>query len=88
MLGGSTVQTSRVPRHQRGLPTGMTDAGESLREPCVLRGAGESPIPTSDFGVAGGAPDVAPTRWTTPGVSLRRVLHVGSWNVPSLSEDH
>ena len=40
MLGGPTVQTSRVPRHQKGLPTGMTDAGESLREPCVLRGAG------------------------------------------------
>ena len=40
MLGGPTVQTSRVPKHQRGLPTGMTDAGESLREPCVLKGEG------------------------------------------------
>ena len=36
--GALTVQTSWVPRHQRGLPTGMTDAEESLREPCVLRG--------------------------------------------------
>ena len=27
-------------------------------------------------------------RWTTPGVNLRRVLHMGSWNVLSLSEDH
>ena len=33
---------------------------------------------------AGGAADVVPTRWTTPGVNLRRVLHVGSWNVLSL----
>ena len=31
---------------------------------------------------------MAPTHWTTPGVNLRRVLHVGSWNVLSLSEDH
>ena len=31
---------------------------------------------------------MAPTRWTTPGVNLRRVLRVGSWNVLSLSEDH
>ena len=88
MLGGPTVQTSPVPRHQRGLPTGMTDAGESLREPCVLRGAGGPPSPTSDFGGAGGAADVAPTCWTAPGVNLRRVLRVGSWNVLSLSEDH
>ena len=64
MLGGPTVQTSPVPRHQRGLPTGMTDAGESLREPCVLKGAGGPPSPTSDFGGAGGAADVAPARWT------------------------
>ena len=88
MLGGPTVQTSRVPRHHRGLPTGMTDAGESLREPYVLKGAGGSPSSISNFGVTGGTADVATTRWTTPGVNLRRVLRVGSWNVPSLSEDH
>ena len=82
MLGGPTVQTSRVPRHHRGLPTGMTDAGESLREPCVLRGAGGPPSPTSDFGGAGGAADVAPTCWTAPGVNLRRVLRVGSCGCP------
>ena len=86
--GGPTVQTSRGPRHQRGLPTGMTDAGESLREPCVLRGAGGPLSPTSDFGDADGAADVAPARWTAPGVILRRILRVGSWNVLSLSEDH
>ena len=68
------------------MPTGMTDAGESLREPCVLRGAGGPPSPTSDFGRAGGAGDVAPARWTAPGVNLRRVLRVGSWNVLSLSD--
>ena len=88
MLGGSTVQTSRVPRHQRGLPTGMTDAGESLLEPCVLKGEGGPPSPTSDFGGAGGVADVAPARWTAPGVNLRRVLRVGSWNVLSLSKDY
>ena len=79
---------SRMPRHQRGLPTGMTDAGESLREPCVLREVGGPPNPISKFRGAGGATDVAPTRWTTPGVNLQRVLRVGSWNVLSLSEDH
>ena len=82
------MQTSRVPRHQRGLPTRMTDAVESLQEPYVLRGAGGPPSPISSLGSAGGAADVAPTRWTTPGVNLRRVLCVDSWNVLSLSEDH
>ena len=31
---------------------------------------------------------VAPTRWTTPGVNLQTVLHVGFWNALNLSEDH
>ena len=88
MLGGPTVQTSQVPRHQRGLPTGMTDAEESLRQPCVLRGDGEPPSPISNQGDAGAAADVGPKRWTSPGVNLRRVLSVGSWNFLSLSEDH
>ena len=57
MLGGPTVLTSRVLRHQRGLPAGMMDAGESLREPCVLRGAGGPPRPISNFRGAGGAAD-------------------------------
>ena len=82
------MQTSRVPRHQRGLPTSITDAGESLREPCVLRGVERTPSPISNFRGADGAADGAPTRWTTAGVNLRRVLRVGSWNVLSLSEDH
>ena len=83
--GFPTVHTFRVPRHQSA---GMTDAGESLGEPCVLRGAGGPPSSIFNFGAAGGAADVAPTRWTTPGVNLRRGLSVGSWNVLSLSEDH
>ena len=85
------MQTSRVPRHQRGLPTGMTDVGKSLREPCVLRGAGGPSSPISNFGGADGAADVALARGvalTTPGKNLRRILHVGSWNVLSLSEVH
>ena len=77
MLGGPTVQTtSHVPRHQSCLPTGMTDTEESLRELCVLKEAGGPLSPTSDFGGAGGAADVAPARWTAPGVNLRRVLRV------------
>ena len=46
--------------------------------------------PISDFGSAGGAADVVPTRWTAPGVNLRRVLRVDSWNVLSMEcpEDH
>ena len=83
-----SVQTSRVPRHQRGLPTGMTDAGESLQEPFVLRRAGGPPSPISNFRSSGGAADMALTRWTTPGVNLGRVVRVGSWNVLKLSEDH
>ena len=62
ILRDPTVQTSRVPRYQRGRPTGMTDAGESLQGPCVLRGAGGPPSPISNFRGAGGAADVAPTR--------------------------
>ena len=70
MLGYLTVQISRVPRHQRGLPTGMMDAGVSLREPCVLSGAGGPPSPIPNFRGAGRTADVAPTRWITPGVNL------------------
>ena len=77
MLRGLTVQNSRVARHQRGLSTGMTDAGESQREPGVMRGVGEPPSPISNFGGTGGAADVAPTRWTSPGANLRRVLRMG-----------
>ena len=40
LLEGPTEQTPRVPRHQRRLPTGMTEAGESLREPWGRRGVG------------------------------------------------
>ena len=88
MLGGAAVQISRVPRHTRSMTTSMTDAGESLREPCFLRGAGGPSCPISNFGGAGRAADVAPTRWTTPEVNLRMVMRVGFWNAVSLSEDH
>ena len=66
----------------------MKDAGESLRHPCVLRGAGGHPHPISDLGDAGGVADVAPACPTIPGMNLRWVLRVVSWNVLSLSEDH
>ena len=49
---------------------------------------GEPPSPISNFGGASGAADVAPACWITPGVNLRSILRVGSWNVLSLSEDH
>ncbi|MPC76896.1 hypothetical protein E2C01_071331 [Portunus trituberculatus] len=49
LLGGPTVQTRRVPRHQSGHPTHMADAGKSLRDPCVLRRAGGSPHPIFNF---------------------------------------
>ena len=71
-----------------GLLIGMTDAGESLRESCVLRGARGPPSPISNFRGAGGTADVLATRWTAPGVKLRRVLRVGSWNILSLLEVH
>ena len=66
----------------------MMDVGESLAEPCVLRCAGGPLNPISNFGGAGWAANVAPKRWTTPGVNLRRDLRVGFWNVLSLSDDH
>ena len=88
MLGGPTVHISWVPRHQRGLRTGMTDAGQSLREPCVLRGTGGPLSPISNFGGACEVADVPPTRWTNPGVNLRGIVRLGSWNALSFSEDH
>ena len=66
----------------------MKDAGESLREPFVPRGAGGPHSPISNFGGAEVAADVAPKLCTTPGVNLQRVLRVSFWNVLSLSEDH
>ncbi|MPC16562.1 hypothetical protein E2C01_009391 [Portunus trituberculatus] len=65
--GCPTVQTSRVPRHQRDLPTRMTDAGESLRDPSVLRGTGGFPCLIFNSEDADGVADVAPERRTIPG---------------------
>ncbi|MPC16737.1 hypothetical protein E2C01_009570 [Portunus trituberculatus] len=65
--GGPIVQAPRVSRHQRGLPTHMTDAGESLRDPCVLSGTGGSPRPIFNFGSAGGVANVAPACRTISG---------------------
>ena len=83
------MQTSRVPRHQRGLPTGMTDAGESQREHCVLREAGGTPSPAL-FLILGVPVGLQMCRLHVRPllVNLRRVLRVGYWNVLSLSEDH
>ena len=77
-----------MPSHQRDQPSGVTGAGENLRESCVLRGAGVPLTFISNYGVAGGAADVAPARWTRPGVNLRRALRAGFRNVLILSEDH
>ena len=88
LLGGLTVQTPLMPRHQRGLVDHMTGAGQSLRDPCIPMGARGPPRFAFSFGGAGRCADVAPARRTIPGVNLRRVLRVGSWNVQTLSEDH
>lgn len=64
----------------------MTGAGQSPRDPCTLRGGG--PLsPAFCFGSGRGDAEVAPARGTRPGVNLRRVLRVGTWNILSLSED-
>ena len=73
-------------QHQVSQPL-MTGAGQSLRDPCILRRGGP-PRPTFCFGSDRGAADVAPARRTRPGVNLRRALRVGTWNILSLSEDH
>ena len=70
LLSGLTVKTPRVPWHQRGLPTGITDEAESLWDPCVLRGTGGTPSPISWFGGADGIGDVVPARLTIRGVNL------------------
>ena len=58
--GGSDRTDPSGAKAPEGPASGMKDAGESLREPCVLKGAGGPPSFTSDFGGAGGAADVAP----------------------------
>ena len=64
----------------------MMDAVESLPDLSILTEVGESPI--FNFQVADGIADVMPASWTIPGLNLQRVLHVGSLNILSLSEDH
>ena len=63
-------------------------AGQSLRDPCTLRGVRGPPRSAFNSGGDRGAAEAAPARRTNPGVNLRRVLRVGSWNILSLSEDH
>ena len=41
----------------------MMDAGESLWDPYVLRGAGGPPHPISDFRAAGGVANVEAAHW-------------------------
>ena len=58
----------------------------SLRDPCVLRGAGRSLALFLTLGRTGWVADMAPARRTIPRINLQRVLRVDSWNVLSLSE--
>ncbi|KAG0730164.1 Craniofacial development protein 2 [Chionoecetes opilio] len=66
----------------------MTSAGQSPRESRTLNQVVGPPSPTFSYGGGRGGAEVAPARRITPGINLRRVLRVGSWNVLSLSDDH
>ena len=66
----------------------ITGARQRPRDPCNLNGVGGRPRPIFDSGVGLRAAGAAPTRRTSSGVNLRRVLLVGSWNIPTFSENH
>ncbi|KAG0723422.1 Transposon TX1 uncharacterized protein [Chionoecetes opilio] len=66
----------------------MTSAGQSPRESRTLNQVLGPPSPTFSYGGGRGNAEAAPARRITPGINLRRVLRVGSWNVLSLSDDH
>ncbi|KAG0725429.1 Craniofacial development protein 2 [Chionoecetes opilio] len=66
----------------------MTSAGQSPRESRTLNQVVGPPSPTFSYGGGRGGAEAAPARRITPGINLRRVLRVGSWNVLSLSDDH
>ncbi|KAG0717729.1 Craniofacial development protein 2 [Chionoecetes opilio] len=65
----------------------MTSAGHSPRESRTLNRVVGAPRTTFSYGGGRGGAEVAPARRITPGISLRRVLRVISWNVLSLSDD-
>ncbi|KAG0722293.1 Craniofacial development protein 2 [Chionoecetes opilio] len=66
----------------------MTSAGQSPRESRILNQVVGPPSPTFSYGGGRGGAEAAPARRITPGINLRRVLRVGSWNVLSLSDNH
>ncbi|KAG0715672.1 Craniofacial development protein 2 [Chionoecetes opilio] len=65
----------------------MTSAGQSPRESRTLNRVVGAPSPTFSYGGDRGGAEAAPALRITPGINLRRVLRVGSWNVLSLSDD-
>ena len=66
----------------------MMGAGKSSRDICNLNSVGGSPPPAFNSGGDRGAAEAVPTRRTSSGTNLWQVLHVDSWNILSLSEDH
>ncbi|MFV0265489.1 MAG: endonuclease/exonuclease/phosphatase family protein, partial [Kluyvera sp.] len=54
----------------------------------LLPDGGRAPSPPFYFWSGRGGANSAPASRTMPGVNLRKVLRLGSWNVRSLSEDH
>ena len=66
----------------------MTGAGQSPQNPCNMNGVGGSSRPGFNSGDDGGPAEAAPIRRTSSGVSLQRVLRVGSWNILTISEEH
>ncbi|KAG0728675.1 Craniofacial development protein 2 [Chionoecetes opilio] len=79
------MQTPPMPTQGWGLP--MTTAGQSPRESSIPNRVVGSPSPTISYGGGRGGAEEAPARRITPGINLRRVLRVGSWNVLILSDD-
>ena len=66
-------------------------AGEGLTKPrvtCITSVVGGPPHPAYSSGGDGGAAQVVPPHQTNHRVNLRRVLHISSWNILTLSEDH
>ena len=65
----------------------MTGAGQSPREPCNMNGVIGSRRSAFNFRCDEGIAEAAPTRRTSSGVNLWRVLRVGSWNILSPSQE-
>ena len=63
----------------------MTGAEQSPWDHCNLNDVGGSPRHNFYSGDDRGAAEAAPTRRTSSDVNLQRVLHVGSWNILTLS---